>query len=168
MTRRADTHVEPMAGGAAGAARYRADAPACARDQAASQPEVVFYQLTRKFVDSEASIPDESADVMYYALAIGHHTGVIDCFEEKLRVPLECYAAGVARVADEEARYKLEALLRGGEVQVDRGNLGLLVPAVQGLCQLPDAPEWASGLLQMLGALANEGAAYIMGRVRRP
>lgn len=168
MARKADITVEPVAGGAAGAGVYRADAPACGRDAAAAAPEVVFYQLTRKFVDSEASIPEASQDVMYYALAIGHHTGVIDCFEERLRVPLDEYEAGTALVEGDEARYKLQALLRGGEVQIDRGNLAVLVPAVRDLAERPGAPAWAAGLLDMLATLANEGAAYIMGRVRRP
>lgn len=168
MARKADTSVEPVAGGAAGAGKYRADAPACAADERAARPEVVFYQLTRKFVDSEASIPEESEDVMYYALAIGHHTGVIDCFEERLRVDLGEFEAGVERVADEEARYKLQGILRHGEIQIDRGNLASLVPALQALAGEQDAPAWAEALLDMLRTLANEGAAYIMGRVRRP
>lgn len=39
---------------------------------------MVLYQLGTKFVDNDYSIPEESKDVMYYALVVGHRTGVVD------------------------------------------------------------------------------------------
>lgn len=61
-----------------------ADAPSAVRVDGGT---VEVRKLTRKFVDSAASIPDESTDVLYYTLAVGHHTGVIDCFERALSMP---------------------------------------------------------------------------------
>lgn len=46
--------------------------------------QVVFYELTRKFVETEEDVPQEACDVLYYTLAVGHHTGVLDCFEPRL------------------------------------------------------------------------------------
>ena len=50
--------------------------------------QVVFYELTRKFVETEEDVPQEACDVLYYTLAVGHHTGVLDCFEPRLSVPV--------------------------------------------------------------------------------
>ena len=55
--------------------------------------QVVFYELTRKFVETEEDVPQEACDVLYYTLAVGHHTGVLDCFEPRLSVRgLRCAA----------------------------------------------------------------------------
>ena len=53
--------------------------------------QVVFYELTRKFVETEEDVPQEACDVLYYTLAVGHHTGVLDCFEPRLSVPVDVF-----------------------------------------------------------------------------
>ncbi|WP_456307582.1 formate hydrogenlyase maturation HycH family protein, partial [Serratia quinivorans] len=45
-----------------------------------SHAQVVFYSLSRKFVQ-EKKAPPKAQEVIYYSLAIGHHLGVIDCLE---------------------------------------------------------------------------------------
>lgn len=156
---------------------YRADAPACASDAQAGGPQVVFYQLSRKFVDSEESVPEDAQDVLYYTLAVGHHTGVIDCFEERLRMPLEVYERLTACFAgDEKARYKLEAVQRHWEMQIDRSNLDVLVPAFEELQKNPPAAlaedgqvaQAFDGLCTLISVLQANASAYIMGRLRRP
>ena len=52
---------------------------------------MVFYELTRKFVETEEDVPQEACDVLYYTLAVGHHTGVLDCFEPRLSVPVDVF-----------------------------------------------------------------------------
>lgn len=91
---------------------YAPYAPASAKDAEAGVAEVVFYQLTKKFVDTEKSIPDDAQDVLYYTLAVGHHTGVIDCFEEQFRTPLTSYEEMVAAMPESDIRYKLEGMMR--------------------------------------------------------
>lgn len=156
---------------------YRADSPACATDAQGGVPQVVFYQLSTKFVDSEESVPEDAQDVLYYTLAVGHHTGVIDCFEERLRMPLEVYERFTACFADDEAaRYKLEAVQRHWEVQIDRSNLDVLVPAFEKLKQDPPAAltgdeevaQAFDGLCTLISVLQANSSAYIMGRLRRP
>ncbi len=111
---------------------YRATAPVCARDVSANGPQVVFYQLGTKFVDNDYSIPDESKEVMYYALAVGHHTGVIDCFEEKLRSSLEVYEQAIALFDEQSAAaYKLKGIIRSSEIQIDKSHLPVLMDAVR-------------------------------------
>lgn len=150
----------------------KATAAVSARDAAATCPEVVFYQLTRKFVDNEKSIPDEAKDVMYYTLAVGHHTGVIDCFEEKLRTPLSVYESVLAKLPEGDARYKLEGILRSSEIQIEQHHLQTLLPCVQealeGETGGEDEKALLSGLMNLFNVLVGNVAAYIMGRVRVP
>ncbi len=54
----------------------------------------VFYQLTHKFVNNEKAIPGETRQVIYYSLAIGHHVGVMDCFQSLMEIPLDDYRHG--------------------------------------------------------------------------
>ena len=84
--------------------------------------EVMFYRLTKKFVESREEIPDEAKEVMYYTLAIGHHTGVIDCFEPVLGCSRELYDKVVALFPAGDARFKLEGIARFGEIQIDKSD----------------------------------------------
>lgn len=93
---------------------------------------VEFRKLTRKFVDSASSIPDEAGDVLYYTLAVGHHTGVIDCFEQALSMPVRSYEKIVALMDDEKARLKLTGVLRFGEIEIDKSHAGSLLRAARG------------------------------------
>lgn len=197
---------------------YRAIAPVSSRDEREDGSAVVLYQLGTKFVDNDYSIPEESKDVMYYALAVGHHTGVIDCFEERLRCPLAVFEQAVGMLGEEAARYKLEGIVRSGEIQIDKSHLPVLLPAVRTACCMPqaaggglraasgelreacgnaqaeadgsevseaaapagkvevpakgacaeatDAEQWLLAFKEMLDRLAQDGAAYIMGRMR--
>lgn len=79
---------------------------------------VVFYQLTQKYVNKEQDIPEESRQVIYYSLAIGHHMGVLDCFQSMMEIPLEEYRHWVAQMPAGTARHKLEGLLRWGEIEI--------------------------------------------------
>lgn len=108
---------------------YRSDAAVGENDRP-GVPEVVFYQVKHRFVDQERSIPEESAEIMYYTLAIGHHTGIIDASEERLRCSLDLYRQVCTLLPEGEARYKLEAVLRGGEVYIDKFHRLLLTEAV--------------------------------------
>lgn len=151
---------------------YRPYAPVSAADAEAGGAEVVFYQLTKKFVDTEESVPEGAQDVLYYTLAVGHHTGVIDCFEERFRTPLPAYKQLCAAFPEGDARWKLEGVMRHGEIQIDKSHLAVMVPALAafdpaaaGLA--PEAAECARRLRDAVDVLAREGAAYIMGRIRR-
>ena len=125
---------------------YDACAPVSAQDMQSTGKTVVFYQLEKKFVDNDYSIPEQSKDVMYYALSVGHHTGVIDCFAEKLRCPLDVYERAVKLFEEESAaRYKLEGIIRSSEIQVDKSHLPVLLPAFREVCgtlqNSKDAPD---------------------------
>lgn len=138
------------------------------------EPRVVFYQLTRKFVDNERSVPQESQDVLYYTLAVGHHSGVIDCFTEGTSCSLAVYEQ-VVRCFEEGsvARYKLEGVLRSGEIQIDQGHLAELVdPVRKALSRIEregmgdEAREFLTGLSEALDVMGRAPAVYVMGRRR--
>lgn len=139
-------------------------------------PEIVFYQLGRKFVDDEREIPKESADVLYYTLAVGHHTGIMDCFDEKLRCSMDVYER-VLGLFDEgsDARYKLEGMLRSGEIQVDASHLDVLEAAVaqakEKACEGGEAyareAAWLEGFSTSLSTVRKDPVVYLMGRVRQ-
>ena len=82
--------------------------------------QVVFYELTRKFVETEEDVPQEACDVLYYTLAVGHHTGVLDCFEPRLSVPVNVFYSLVDALPEGEAKTKFEAIRSFGECQLDK------------------------------------------------
>ena len=95
------------------------------------EPEqAVFSELTRKFVETEDEVPEDARDVLYYTLSVGHHTGVMDCFEPRLACPVGVFRAIVEGIPEGGARFKLEALERFGEIQIDKGSAPLLLDAV--------------------------------------
>lgn len=72
--------------------------------------QVVFSQLSRKFIDENDATPAEAQQVVYYSLAIGHHLGVIDCLEAALTCPWDEYLAWIATLeAGSDARRKWKA-----------------------------------------------------------
>ncbi len=129
---------------------------------------VVFYRLTHKFVNQEQDIPEDARQVVYYSLAIGHHVGVLDCFQGLLEIPLEDYRRWVSQLPDGPGRRKLEGLLKWGEIEINRSHAHDLLPALHG--SLPDTdeaqPAWAGILCQCLQEIIEEPALYLMARKR--
>ncbi len=135
---------------------------------------VVFYKLAAKIVDQEPESTREAADILYYALSVGHHTGVMDCFVERLSCPSDRYAALVEMLPESPARYKLEGIMRFGEIQIDRSHLRFLRPAIgevaRKLFTRRDANPymreiaWLADFFQLLEEVDQDASSYIMGR----
>ena len=129
---------------------------------------VVFYQLTHKFVNQEQGVPEGARQVVYYSLAIGHHVGVMDCFQSLLEIPLEDYRRWVARLPEGTGRRKLEGLLKWGEIEINRSHAGDLLPALRD--SLPgmqaEQASWSGVLSQCLHNMIEEPALYLMLRKR--
>ncbi|MEJ0095004.1 MAG: formate hydrogenlyase maturation HycH family protein [Methylocella sp.] len=130
---------------------------------------VVFYQLSRKFLDSRTAVAAAPKQVVHYTLAIGHHIGVIDCFDIKLEMTLDEYIHWVAQLPDSEGRKKLEGLMRFGEIEISVAHAGMLQNAFnRGLDNmLPQETQWTARLNDMLQDIVEEPALYLMVR-RRP
>jgi hydrogenase-4 component J len=127
---------------------------------------VVFYQLTEKFVSSEMKIPDQSRQVIYYSLAIGHHVGVMDCFKKIIDVPLKEFENWVACLPEGAGRRKLEGISKWGEIEINRSHV---IDLLQGINQsLEMSTKLNSQLPYTLAAslkmMMDDPALYLMGR----
>ncbi|WP_419245754.1 formate hydrogenlyase maturation HycH family protein [Serratia sp. NFX21] len=131
-----------------------------------SHAQVVFYSLSRKFVQ-EKKAPPKAQEVIYYSLAIGHHLGVIDCLEAKLSCPLAGFRAWVQQLpAASTARRKLEGVDRFGEICIDSSHTHLLATALSAAAPQmdPQQQDWSQQLIALLQSIENEPAIYLMVR----
>lgn len=130
---------------------------------------VVFCQLSRKFIDENDHTPPDAQQVVYYSLAIGHHLGVIDCLKESLVCPLEAYQTWIATLpADSLAKRKMGGVPRYGEIVIDQSHVVMLAQAFDHARseQTPQQQRWSQALLDMLQAIQQEPAIYLMVRRR--
>ncbi|EIN0010863.1 formate hydrogenlyase maturation HycH family protein [Salmonella enterica] len=129
--------------------------------------QVVFSQLSRKFIDENDETPAEAQQVVYYSLAIGHHLGVIDCLEAALTCPWDEYLAWIATLeAGSDARRKMEGVLKYGEIVIDFNYVQMLARAFDEAraAQTPQQQEWSKLMLSMLHDIHQESAIYLMVR----
>lgn len=131
---------------------------------------VVFSQLSRKFIDENDNTPDDAQQVIYYGLAIGHHLGVIDCLEAAMTCPWDDYLAWIATLeAGSEARRKMEGVPRYGEIVIDANHIVMLAHAFDAARagQTAQQQAWSNHMLNMLHAIHQENAIYLMVRRQR-
>lgn len=147
--------------------------------------EVVFYRLGQKFVDHERSIPEDVRSVLYYTLAIGHHTGVIDCLQPRLSTSRAVFADVLGLLESGEAYEKLAGIERFGEIELKKEHVGAVKPGILAALgrtgAVPreavsagegagaavtalDAPSWLEEFLCLLDEIQCEPAVYAMGR----
>ncbi|HET7375603.1 MAG TPA: formate hydrogenlyase maturation protein HycH [Anaerolineae bacterium] len=122
--------------------------------------QVVFYQLTHKFVNQEQAIPEGPRQVMYYSLAIGHHVGVLDCFQKLVEIPLEDYRHWLSQIPEGTGRHKLEGLLKWGEIEINQSHANDLLSILKSTAETP----WTEKLAQCLHQMSKEPALYLMAR----
>lgn len=129
---------------------------------------IVFYQLSHKFVDDRADIPENARQVVYYALAIGHHIGVMDCFASLMEIPCPEFERWVGRLPAGTVRRKLEGVLKWGEIEITHHHAGELLPVLEGALPQMDAAEagWAARLASSARQMLAEPALYLMVRRR--
>ncbi|KAB2903178.1 MAG: formate hydrogenlyase maturation protein HycH [Anaerolineae bacterium] len=127
---------------------------------------VVFYQLTHKLVNREQDIPEGPRQVIYYSLAIGHHVGVMDCFQKLMEIPAEDYRQWLTHLPEGAARSKLAGLLKWGEIEINQSHASDLLPALKDSLPGMDAGErrWTDMLIQCLQTMLVEPALYLMVR----
>jgi hypothetical protein len=140
--------------------------------------QVVFYRLCAKFVDNERSVPQETSDVLYYTLSVGHHTGIIDCFSESFSCSSGVYEEIIDLFPPESAaRYKLDGIRRKGEIQIDKSHLGLFDTSVNDALVSLDVldvgdetsalmQDWLDDFLRSLDDMKRHPGVYLMGRMR--
>ena len=130
--------------------------------------QIAFYRLSRKLVNNEQAIPEDARQVMYYSLAIGHHVGVMDCFDQLMAIPDERFCGVVSRLPEGEARRKLEGATKWQEIEINRSHVDQLLPALNGV--LPalasEDAEWVRSLVGCLREILAEPAMYLMVKAR--
>lgn len=131
--------------------------------------KVIFYSLSQKFLDRQEDMPTEAKQVVYYSLAIGHHVGVIDCLSTVLECPLDNFKSWIEKLAEGEARNKLDGIFKWGEINIDSTHIHMLAAALESARDQfsVDEAAWADKLLQSLKAIDAEPAIYLIAK-RRP
>ncbi len=128
----------------------------------------VFYQLTHKFVNNDASIPENAQQVIYYSLAIGHHVGVMDCFTSLLEIPMDDFHTWLTRLPEGDGRRKLEGIIKWGEIEINCEHTDEIFSALKaGLPKMTDQETaWAHTLIRCFDEMQAEPALYLMVRKR--
>lgn len=128
----------------------------------------VFYQLTQKFVNEDKKIPEEARQIVYYSLAIGHHVGVMDCFDSLMEIPLDQYRSWIDKLQSSAGKNKMEGLMKWGEIELNASHASELAHLFD--LSLPtmnnQEKEWTLTLLRSLIQMKEEPAYYIMVRKR--
>lgn len=133
-----------------------------------SDAQITFWSLRQKFLDSE-SVPEQSQQVMYYSLAIGHHVGVIDCLKTELTCDLEHYSQWISMLGTHEAQRKMKGLLTYGEIHIDSTHVDMLAHALSplvGTNQPAPFRQWSATLLHLLAEIQQEPAIYLIVKKR--
>lgn len=128
--------------------------------------KVIFYHLTHKFLNQDQPIPEEPRQVIYYSLAIGHHVGVMDCFQPLMELPLDGFERWLQKLPEGDARHKLEGLLKWGEIEINSSHAGPLGDALSHAMPSMDCQQssWSAALLEQLHIMLHEPALYLMVR----
>lgn len=123
---------------------------------------IAIYQLHSKFVNQREDIPENARQVVYYALAVGHHVGVLDCFSSLAEIPLDEFSQWLEKLPESEGRKKLSGVLKWGEIEVNRTHVSILLPLLE--AANPSETPWAPLLAQCLHGMVQEPALYLMLR----
>jgi hydrogenase-4 component J len=121
---------------------------------------IAVYQLSSKFVNRREDVPENARQVVYYALAVGHHVGVMDCFSSILEIPIGEYSAWLEKLPACSGREKLAGVLKFGEIEINRSHVGELMPLVDS--QRTFLAPWTPVLEQSLRTMIQEPAYYLM------
>ena len=119
-------------------------------------------------MNNKDSLPEPSRQIMYYSVAIGHHVGVMDCFEELMTVSAAEYKQCLDRLPQGEARRKLQGALEWDEIEINRSHADYLLPALKAV--LPGMRDsdssWVRTFIRCLHDMVSEPAMYLMVKLR--
>jgi hypothetical protein len=121
---------------------------------------IAIYQLSHKFVDQREDIPESASQVVYYALAVGHHVGVMDCFTSLVEIPMENFQTWLMGLPEGIGRNKLEGVLKWGEIEINCSHVNTLLPLLES--SKSEQIVWVQTLTQCLKNMVLEPALYVM------
>lgn len=133
----------------------------------ANQELIAFYELHAKIVDSSKEMSEEDKKITYYALSLGHNTGVCDLFEEKVLVKKGVFISALNLISDEEAKSKLAGVLDFDEILIDHTHAAMLSRAsadAYSRSQDEEEKKFLSDFSNLMQDIAYERAIYIVGR----
>ena len=107
---------------------------------------IEFYRLHRKFVDNKEAIPPGSENLIYNTMALGHHIGVLDCFQRAISAPENVYRGMISKLPHGECRDKLEGVFKWGEIEITSGHTGILLQDMT--AGMPAMPQEEKGVAQ--------------------
>ncbi len=129
---------------------------------------VMFYRLSRKFVDDKDDVPEDARQVMYYSLAIGHHLGIVDCLKSDMDCSGAEYLDWIAALnEDSEAYRKMQGFLMFGEITIFPEHIHMLAlafDAIDSATQTEKSRALTKGFIEILTAIFNEPNMYLMIR----
>ncbi|QLE87451.1 formate hydrogenlyase maturation protein HycH [Shewanella sp. Scap07] len=131
--------------------------------------KVLFYALSRKFVDEQTNVPEEAKSVIYYGLAIGHHLGVVDCLTAVVSCSRYEYTTWLEFLPESSpARRKMEGFFTFGEITIFPEHIHMLANAFEAAIAVqPEKYQTLSrDFIKALGAVYREPDMYIMIRER--
>ncbi|MEI6859288.1 MAG: formate hydrogenlyase maturation HycH family protein [Shewanella sp.] len=131
--------------------------------------KVLFYSLSRKFVDEKENVPEEAKEVIYYGLAIGHHLGVVDCLKVVVSCSRQAYKQWLEYLPKgSTARRKMEGFFTFGEITIFPEHIHMLANAFQAVIpeQTSELKILSESFITALSALHREPDVYIMVRGR--
>jgi len=123
---------------------------------------IAIYQLSHKFVNEREDIPEDAKQVVYYALAIGHHIGVLDCFSSVTEIPFKDFCTWLENLPPGNGRKKLEGVIKWGEIEINQSHVNMLLPLIK--ADDRDNLPWLGTFSQCLENIRKEPALYLMLR----
>ena len=120
---------------------------------------VAVYQLSHKFINRREDVPENARQVVYYALAVGHHVGVMDCFSSLVEIPMDEFSHWLDKLPEGPGKKKLEGIIKWGEIEINRSHVGLILPILEAN---PAEQPWTQTLLHSLQCIIQEPALYLM------
>lgn len=123
--------------------------------------KVAVYQLSHKFIDRREDVPENARQVVYYALAVGHHVGVMDCFSSLVEIPLDEFCNWLESLPDGPGRAKLEGVVKWGEIEINHSHIGMLMPVMNASSS---KESWIPIMIQSMQGMSREPALYLMVR----
>ncbi|MDR0501027.1 MAG: hypothetical protein LBG97_07325 [Coriobacteriales bacterium] len=125
-------------------------------DRFCANAQIVLYRLSSKVVSMEENVSDRSKEVAYYTLAVGHHTGVLDCFTAAMSfsyaylqqllclLPKDCFT-----------HYKLDGLRKFGEITIASEHAQRLIDDLNKASMLAQM-QGADGILELIAELGKQ------------
>ena len=145
--------------------------------------DVVFYRLSKRFVQDNNAISKEARDVIYYTLATGHNTGIVDCFEPKIAISRGLFAAFVDLLPESLGKSKLSGVEKFGEIQLDKSTINDVIEALEFIkeicidyagdgsasdrfcdCRVDDGQEFRDKLLILAKEVRDQPQVYCLCR----